>query len=221
MVTRLDSDIGKVFALLKELNLDDRTIVFFCSDNGATYTQPPIESAGPLRGKKGNLYEGGIRVPMIVRWPGRVEPGRVSREAWAFWDFLPTAAELAGVEPPDGIDGISMLPAILGQKQPEHEFLYWEHPSGGYSQAVRHGPWKAVRPRWGQPLELYNLESDLGEGENIAATHPELVAKMEALMRSAHTDSELWPVAAEMIEQSNRSTAVRRGLLPIPMRRLP
>ena len=194
MVTRLDSDIGKLFGLLKELKLDDRTIVFFCSDNGATYTQPPIESAGPLRGKKGTLYEGGIRTPMIVRWPGRIAPGRVSHQVWAFWDFLPTAAELGGAEPPEGIDGISMLRAILGQEQPDHEFLYWEHPSGGYSQAVRHGAWKAIRPRWGQPLELYNLDRDLEEQENVAAGNPELVVKMEALMSSAHTDSADWPV---------------------------
>ena len=194
MVTRLDSDVGKFLALLKELNLDDRTIVFFCSDNGATYTQPPIESAGPLRGKKGNLYEGGIRTPMIVRWPGRVAAGRVSDQVWAFWDFLPTAAELGGASPPEGIDGISMVPAILGQEQTDHEFLYWEHPSGGYSQAVRHGAWKAIRPRWGQPLELYDLDRDLEEQENVAAGNPELVVKMEALMSSAHTDSADWPV---------------------------
>ncbi len=194
MVTRLDRDVGKLFALLKKLKIDERTIVFFCSDNGATYTQPPIESAGPLRGKKGTLYEGGIRTPMIVRWPERIKPGQVSDQVWAFWDFLPTAAELAGVEPPSGIDGISMVPALLGQKQRDHEFLYWEHPSGRYSQAVRHGPWKAVRPRWGQPPELYNLDKDLGEQNNMAAQHPEIAAKMEAFMKSARVDSEYWPV---------------------------
>jgi len=194
MVTRLDGDIGKLFALLKELGIDDRTIVFFCSDNGATYTEPPIESAGPLRGKKGTLYEGGIRTPMIVRWPGRIEAGRVSDQVWAFWDFLPTAAELAGVESPIGIDGISMVPALLGQPQRDHEFLYWEHPSKGYWQAARHGPWKAVRTRWGEPLELYNLDDDPGEQNNVAAKHPEIVAEMDALMKSAHTDSEFWPV---------------------------
>ncbi len=194
MVTRLDGDIGKLFALLKKLRIDDRTIVFFCSDNGATYTDPPIESAGPLRGKKGTLYEGGIRTPMIVRWPERVQPGQVSDQVWAFWDFLPTAADLAGVEPPRGIDGISMVPALLGEKQRDHEFLYWEHPSGGYSQAVRCGPWKAVRTRWGRPLELYNLDKDPGEQDDIAPQHPDVAAKMEAFMKSAHIDSEHWPV---------------------------
>jgi arylsulfatase A-like enzyme len=186
--------VGKVFALLKKLDIDDRTIVFFCSDNGATFTRPPIESAGPLRGRKGTLYEGGIRTPMIVRWPGRIEPGRLSDQVWAFWDFLPTAAELAGAEPPAGIDGISMAPALLGQDQQDHEFLYWEHPSGKYSQAVRHGPWKAVRPRWGQALELYHLEKDPGEQKDVAAGHPEIVSKIEAFMKSARVDSEYWPV---------------------------
>jgi arylsulfatase A-like enzyme len=107
---------------------------------------------------------------------------------------LPTAAELAGAEPPQGIDGISMVPALVGQTQRDHEFLYWEHPSGRYSQAVRHGPWKAVRTRWGGPLELYNLDQDLGEQNNLAAEHPELVAKIEGFMKSAHTDSDDWPV---------------------------
>lgn len=194
MVTRLDGDVGKILALLKKLEIDRRTIVFFCSDNGATYTDAPIDSAGPLRARKGSLYEGGIRTPMIVRWPGTIEPGSQSDQVWAFWDFLPTAAELAGVEPPEGIDGISMAPAILGKPQRDHEYLYWETPSGGYSQAVRHGPWKAVRTRWGAPLELYNLDTDLGEKKNVAAAHPDLVAKMAGFMESAHTDSEYWPV---------------------------
>ncbi len=194
MVTRLDSDVGKILALLRKLDIDERTIVFFCSDNGATFLEPPIESAGSLRGRKGNLYEGGIRTPMIVRWPGRITPGRVSDQIWAFWDFLPTAAELAGVEPPPGIDGISMAPVLLGRPQRAHEYLYWEHPSGGFSQAVRYGRWKGVRPRWGGPIELYDLEKDSGEQRNVADGHPELVAKIDAYMKSAHVDSEYWPV---------------------------
>jgi arylsulfatase A-like enzyme len=130
---------------------------------------------------------------MIVRWPGHIASGRVSDQVWAFWDFLPTAAELAGVEPPKNIDGISMVPALLGKKQRDHEFLYWEHPSRGFSQAVRHGPWKAIRTRWGQPLELYNLDKDIGEQHNVAAQHPELVAKINAYMKTARVDSENWP----------------------------
>lgn len=197
MVTRLDGDVGKIFVLLKRLGLDERTIVFFCSDNGATFTRAPIHSAGPLRGKKGNLYEGGIRTPMIARWPGRISPGRVSDQIWAFWDFLPTAAELAGVAPPPGIDGISMVPALHGKEQQDHEFLYWETPSGGYRQAVRYGPWKALRIRWGRPLELYHLGRDVGEQNNVAGRHPELAAELDAFMKASHVESEHWPTPKE------------------------
>jgi arylsulfatase A-like enzyme len=193
MVTRLDGDVGKILALLKELKIDRNTIVFFCSDNGATFTRAPIHSAGPLRGRKGNLYEGGIRTPMIARWLGRIAPGRVSDQVWAFWDFLPTAADLAGVAVPQGIDGLSMLPALLGQKQRDHEFLYWETPSGGYWQAVRYGMWKGVRTRWGGPLELYHLGRDTGERNNVASRHPDLVEKLDAFMRASHVESKDWP----------------------------
>ncbi|MGD8240402.1 MAG: arylsulfatase, partial [Armatimonadota bacterium] len=194
MVTRLDTDVGAMLALLKELNIDERTLVFFCSDNGATFTRPPFNSAGPLRARKGSLYEGGIRVPMIARWPGRIAPGQLSDQPWAFWDFLPTAAELAGAESPKEIDGVSMVPALLDGKRVDREFLYWETPSKGYCQAVRQGPWKAVRIGWGKPLELYNLDEDIGEQNNVAAKQPELVAKLEDDMKSSHTDSEHWPV---------------------------
>ena len=193
MVSRLDSDMGKLFELLKRLGLDERTIVFFCSDNGATYTDAPIHSAGSLRGRKGNLYEGGIRTPMIVRWPGHIEPGRVSDQLWAFWDFLPTAADLAGVAPPAHVDGISMKAALLGQQQENHEFLYWEFPSQGYSQALRYGPWKTIRTGWNGPLELYNLDTDPGEQIDVADQHPQLVAKMESIMKAEHTESAEWP----------------------------
>jgi arylsulfatase A-like enzyme len=181
-----------LFALLKKLDLDENTIVFFCSDNGATFLEAPIASAGPLRGKKGNLYEGGIRTPMIVRWPGHIEPGRVSDQVWAFWDFLPIAAELAGVDPP-ATDGISMLPAILGKEQTDHEFLYWEFPSGGYWQAVRYGPWKGIRAKWGGPIELYHLEEDPSETRNLADDHPQIVARIKQIMQAEHTPSAEWP----------------------------
>ena len=137
MVSRMDHDVGRMMTLLKELGIDDNTIVFFTSDNGAqggVGTDPEFFNAtGKLRGYKGSPYEGGLRVPMIARWPGHVPPGTTSDQVWAFWDFLPTAAELAGVEPPKGIDGISMLPDILGKKQRSHEFLYWELPWGRFS----------------------------------------------------------------------------------------
>ena len=193
MVTRLDGDVGRIMALLKKLDLDRETIVFFTSDNGAAFVDPVFNSTANLRGKKGNLYEGGIRVPMIARWPGRIEPDRTSDQVWAFWDFLPTAAELAGVKPPENIDGISMLPALLGKKQKSHEFLYWEISSGGYQQAVRHGRFKAVRNRWAEPLELYDLSSDPSESRDVAAKHPEVVARIEKYLKTARTESENWP----------------------------
>jgi len=197
MVTRLDGDVGKILDLLGELSIDERTIVFFCSDNGATFTREPFFSAGPLRGRKGNLYEGGIRTPMIVRWPGRVQPGRISSRIWAFWDFLPTAAELVGVNPPEGSDGISMAAEILGKPQREHEFLYWETPSGGYSQAVRWGSWKGVRSRWGAPVALYDLARDPGEKHNVADRHPEIVKQIEGYMKASHVESALYPTPGE------------------------
>ena len=201
MVTRLDGDVGRLMALLKELGLDSDTIVFFCSDNGWTPAycgaRSVLKSGGPLRGNKGNLYEGGIRVPMLVRWPGRIKPGAVSDQVWAFWDFLPTAADLAGADAPAGIDGISMLPAILGREQKlQHEFLYWEFRTGGFQQAVRWGDWKGIRHGTQQPLELYNLKDDLSENSDVANGHPEVVKKIEAFMAGARTPSKHWPALA-------------------------
>jgi len=196
MVTRMDRDFGRLMALLKELDLDRDTIVFFTSDNGGYpdgEARKMFDPMGPLRGQKGNLYEGGLRVPMIVRWLGKIAPGRTSDQAWAFWDFFPTACELAGVEPPQGLDGISMLPAILGKEQKGHEFLYWEFRTGGFSQAVRSGDWKGVRHGTRGSLELYDLKTDLGETKDVAAEHPDVVAKVEAFMAGARTESEHWP----------------------------
>ena len=198
MITRLDADIGRLFQKLKEVGIDRETIVFFTSDNGPhkeggndpNFTQ----SSGPLRGIKRDLYEGGIRVPMIVRWPGRVKAGAVSDQIWAFWDFLPTAADIAGVKALEKIDGISMLPALLGKKQQDHDFLYWEFHERGPKQAVRMGDWKAVRLGPAQPLELYNLKADLAEAKNIAEQHPETVARIEAYLKTARTESEHWPM---------------------------
>ena len=157
MVSRLDRSVGEIMALLQELNLDDHTVVFFTGDNGPQGEKWQriadfFHGAGPLRGYKREFYEGGIRVPMIVRWPGRVNAGSVSDHICAFWDFLPTAAEIAGVTPPPGLDGVSFLPALLGQEQKPHQFLYWEAPFGQKrSVAVRMGDWKAIRPGAGRP----------------------------------------------------------------------
>ncbi len=196
MVTRLDGDVGRIMGLLKKLDIDRDTIVFFCSDNGAAFVEPTFDSSGPLRGHKRDMYEGGIRVPMVARWPGRIAPGSTSDQVWAFWDFLPTAAELAAVKPPEQIDGISMLPALLGRPQKSHEFLYWEFFERGFTRAVRHGDFKAVSPGLGKPLELYDLAVDPGEQNDIAAARPEVVAKIEAYLETARSESENWPVGS-------------------------
>lgn len=198
MITRMDSDIGRLIGLLKKLGIDDDTVVFFTSDNGPHKeggADPNFHnSSGPLRGIKRALYEGGIRVPMIVRWPGKVKAGQTSEQVWAHWDFLPTAAEITGTKAPANIDGISMLSALRGQKQRNHDFLYWEFHESGFEQAVRMGNWKAVRHAPDASIELYDLKTDLSEQQNIAAKHPDVVKKIEDYLKSARTESELWPI---------------------------
>lgn len=197
MVTRLDTAVGKVLSKLENLGIDENTIVFFTSDNGPHReggNDPDFfRSSGPLRGIKRDLYEGGIRVPMIARWPGRVSAGTVSDQPWAFWDVLPTAAELSGTGAPEGIDGISMAPAILRGERIERPYFYWEFFEGGLSQAARMGDWKAVRKQQGA-IELYDLSKDLGETNDVAPEHPDVVAKIAAILRTARTPSEEWPV---------------------------
>jgi arylsulfatase A-like enzyme len=199
MITRLDSDVGKLMDKLKELKIDDSTIVFFSSDNGPHKeggVDPTFfQSSGPLRGIKRDLYEGGIRVPLIVRWPQRIKAGQVNSEPWAFWDFLPTAAALGEAGTAPKIDGISMLPTLLGQTSTNrHESLYWEFHERGFQQAMRVGNWKAVRPQADEPLELYDLKTDLGEKKNVARAHPQVVAKMEQLIKDAQTETPEWPI---------------------------
>jgi len=199
MIWRMDTDIGKIFALLRELNLDDNTLVIFTSDNGPQgkdeggYDQTFFKSNGGLRGIKRELYEGGIREPMIVRWPGRIRARQVSAHVWSQLDLLPTFAELAGVKSPVGIDGISMLSFLLGGRSPTREFLYWEFHEGGYAQAVRMGRWKAVRHGLNGPIELYDLQADLQETNNLAAKRPALIKRMDEIMRREHVESEHWP----------------------------
>jgi arylsulfatase A-like enzyme len=197
MITRLDRDVGRLMALLKKLGIDDNTLVFFTSDNGPHReggADPDFfDSNGPLRGIKRDLYEGGIRVPMIARWPKRIKAGAKSDQVWAHWDLLPTLAEVAGVKPPADIDGVSMFNALRGRRQRNHEFLYWEFHERGFSQAARMGDWKAVRKSPDSPLELYDLKNDLGEQNDGAAKHPEIVKKIEDYLKTARTESELWP----------------------------
>jgi len=199
MITRMDRDIGRLLDLLEKLGIDDDTIVFFSSDNGPHReggANPNFfDSNGPLRGIKRDLYEGGIRVPMIVRWPGKAKAGATSAEPWAFWDFLPTACAAAGIEAPKGIDGISMLPSIRGEPQRHrHEYLYWEFHERGFTQAVRMGRWKAVRKGTKEPIELYDLTKDIGEKNNIADEHPNVVAKVSEILKAARVDSKHWPI---------------------------
>ena len=206
MITRLDGDVGKLMALLKKLDLDENTIVMFSSDNGPHKeggADPAFfKASGPLQGYKRALYEGGIRVPMIARWPGRIKAGSTSDHASAFWDFLPTCCELAGAEIPEGIDGISMVPTLMGRRrQKKHDALYWEFHEQGKKQAVRMDNWKGVRLNVAKnpdgPIELYNLKNDIGEKNNIANRNPEIVAKIEKLMKSARTPSEHWKMPGE------------------------
>ena len=198
MITRMDRDIGRLMSLLDELGLDDDTLVFFCSDNGAAKRWEGIfDSSGPLRGHKRDLYEGGIRTPMIARWPGHVPAGRVNEAVWYFADVLPTLADLAGVEPQGKIDGVSVLPTLLGQPQDTaSRFLYWEFHGNDLDQASRWRNFKAVRLGQAAALELYDLDEDPGEQHNIADERPEIAGKMRQYLATARTDSPNWPVKA-------------------------
>jgi len=207
MITRMDRDIGRMFETLRELGLDDDTIVFFTSDNGPASAGGRVasffDSSGPLRGAKSSLYEGGIREPMIVRWPGHVEAGTTSDAAWCFADVLPTLAEIAEAPLPETkFDGVSVLPTLLGQQQNLFDRpMYWEFYGRGFTQAARWRNWKAIRPRADRPLELYDLTNDVGESRDIAAEQPEVVAYFEFYMQSAHTDSPYWPVPSRETAQ--------------------
>ena len=207
MISLMDADVGRLFALLQELKIDDNTIVFFTSDNGphqeGGHKHEFFDSNGPLTGYKRSMHEGGIRVPMIVRWPEKVAAGSTSDLPSAFWDFLPTACELAGTETPS-TDGISYLPTLLGKtdQQQRHEYLYWASSEGATSVGVRHDQWKLVRYRAGgkkrkgkQPppdpnakpdWRLYDLTNDISEKTNVASSHPDVVSKiLEMLERDS------------------------------------
>jgi arylsulfatase A-like enzyme len=203
MVTRLDNDVGALLALLKELGIDNSSLVIFAGDNGSAFAPDSAEGrffdqsmGGKLRGFKRSMYEGGLRQAAIVRWPEVVPAGRVSHEPWAFWDFLPTSAELAGATVPANCrtDGLSLVSFLKGGAAPKRDYFYWELHEGGFSQAVRFGDWKAVRNTAGGPTELYDLSHDESESKDLAASEPEQVAKAEALMYAARTDDPNWPI---------------------------
>ncbi len=204
MITHLDKQVGEILQKLEELGISENTLVIFTSDNGSHseggYHYSMIDSNGPLRGGKRDLYEGGIRVPTIAWWPGKVEAGTVSDHISGFQDMLPTFSELAGVTPPPGIDGISMVPVLLGEgEQQQHEYLYWEFHAQGGKQAVRRDNWKAVRLDVSQNpenalFELYNLEEDIGEENDISGQHPDIVEQMLNYMEEAHIPNEVFPL---------------------------
>lgn len=203
MISRMDGDVGRLFALLKELNLDDNTLVIFTSDNGphaeGGHKHEFFNSNGPLKGFKRSMHEGGIRVPMIARWPGKIAPGTQSDLPSAFWDFLPTACEIAGVAPPEKTDGISYLPTLLGKidAQKKHEYLYWASSEGATSVGVRQKNWKLVKYRPAKKKQkdesnaeekpddwrLYDLTNDIGEENNIADKHPDKVVEILELLK--------------------------------------
>ena len=197
MITRMDRDVGRLVDLLGQRGIDRRTLVLFFSDNGPHQEgggDPAFfKSAGGLRGIKRDLYEGGIRVPMIARWTGIVPAGRVSNHVWAHWDVLPTLAAVTGARAPAGLDGMSMAAALRGESQATHPFFYWEFHERGFQQAVRMERWKAVRLTPGTPLEVYDLDADPHEEHNVAAANPGVVTRIENYLKTARTDSERWP----------------------------
>lgn len=196
MVTRLDRYVGDVLNKLEELGIDENTIVMFTSDNGPHLeggADPDFfDSNGIFKGYKRDLYEGGIRVPFLVRWPAKIEAGSTTDHASAFWDILPTFAEIANSEAPQN-DGISFVNALTGQDQATHDYLYWEFHEQGGKQAVSMGKWKGIRLNVLQnpdgPLELYDLEKDPGEENNIAIEHPEIVAEIDRIMNESRVEN--------------------------------
>lgn len=196
-ITRMDSDVGRVVETLRRKGLEENTLIVFTSDNGphreGGHNADFFRSRGPLRGTKRDLYEGGIRVPAIAGWKGRIAPGQVGEHPWAFWDFLPTAAELAGARALKGIGGTSIVPALMGCKQRSPEYLYWEFFEGGFQQAARQGDWKFVRQASKFKPELFDLRDDVGETRDLSARHPDVVKRLESLFVTAHVDHPEFP----------------------------
>ncbi len=199
MITRMDRDIGSLIDLVDELGLSDETVIMFSSDNGTTYTggvdAEYFDSVADLRGLKGSVFEGGIRVPMIVRWPGKVTMGTTTDHISAFWDVMPTIAEITNAELPENLDGISFLPTLLShpEQQEIHDALYWEYHAFGGMQAVRMGKWKAVRLEIRRqddaPIQLFDLEQDISESNDLADQYPEVVDSARSVMESRTVSS--------------------------------
>ncbi|RMF71490.1 MAG: hypothetical protein D6744_17920 [Planctomycetota bacterium] len=193
-ITRLDRDVGRILDRVDALGIADRTLVLFSSDNGPRVGDDFFQSAGPFRGAKSSLYEGSLRVPMIVRWKGTIAAGGVSDYAWAHWDVLPTFAALAGVASPQGIDGISIAAVMKGDAPPAHPPLYWETHELQFEQAARMGRWKGIRRGLRGRIRLFDLAADPGESVNVAAQHRDEVRAMRAFLDAARVNSPDWPV---------------------------
>ena len=206
MMTKLDEDVGRVLDLVKELGLDDNTIIMLTSDNGphkeGGHMPDFFDSNGPLKGYKRDLYEGGIRVPLVARWPGKIKAGTESDLPSAHWDIFPTFCELADKDAPAKLDGISLVPTLLSEgEQKKHEYLYWEFHERSGARAVRFGDWKAVqnnlKKQDNPPIEIYNLADDLGETKDLAGSTPELVARARKYFKAAHSPSQIWKMHGE------------------------
>ena len=201
MMTLLDEQVGQILDLLAELDIDDNTIVLLSSDNGPHKEggHDPVffDSNGPLQGFKRDLYEGGVRAPLLARWPGKIKPGSISDHVSAHWDMLPTFCELAGIQSPT-VDGISMVNELTGKssEQTSHDYLYWEFYERGGKRAVRFGDWKAIQQNLNKdpnaPIELYHLPSDIAETDNVADKNPQQVDKAKAMFQDAHVPSSFW-----------------------------
>jgi len=203
MVTRLDSDVGRLLDLLRERNIDKNTLVMFAGDNGSSFSTDSAigkrfdqTMGGKLRGFKRSMYEGALRQASLAWWPGTVTAGRVSEEPWAFWDYLPTIAELIHTPLAASVptDGHSLASFLKGGAAPKRDYFYWELHEGKPIQAARWGDWKAVRNGPAQPIEIYDLQADVSEAKNLASEKPDLVAKAESIFQSARTDHPDWPL---------------------------
>jgi arylsulfatase A len=199
MMTKLDDDVGDLLSTIKKLGIDENTIIMLTSDNGphqeGGHDPKFFDSNGPLRGFKRDLYDGGVRVPLLARWPGKIKPNSLSTHISAHWDMLPTFCELAKTPAPK-TDGISMVDELLGQKQDQHKYLYWEFYERGGRRAARFGNWKAVQlnvhKNLNAPIELFDLDKDMGETKNIAAAHPEQIKRAQEIFHDAHSPSQHW-----------------------------
>ncbi|XAM00831.1 sulfatase-like hydrolase/transferase [Phycisphaeraceae bacterium D3-23] len=205
MISDLDEHVGAVVNLIDELGLGENTIIVFTSDNGPTHDVGGVDtdffnSSGPLRGRKGSTWEGGIRVPMVARWTGTIEPGTTTDHQTCFQDLMATMADLTGQDAPDNCDGISYYPLLSGEgEQQQHEYLVWEFHGYGGQKAVRIGDWKAVMRdihKGGNEILLFNLADDIGETTNVAADHPEVVARARAIFENDRTANENFPMPA-------------------------